>query len=113
LAATIAVVFAVGLAGCKSKPVEEKAAPPTEPTVEKVELPPAPADFPELKIPEDNPQTPASDSRKDRAGSPALLRRAPERRRLTFLLFMSPERKRQRWGDTARRRREGAAADAA
>ena len=58
LSATIAIVFAVGLAGCKSKPVEEKAAPPTEAPAEKAELPPAPADFPQMKIPEDNPQTP-------------------------------------------------------
>jgi cytochrome c peroxidase len=57
-AATLVVVFAVGLASCKSKPAEEKAAPPAEAPVEKVELPPAPADFPQMKIPEDNPQTP-------------------------------------------------------
>ncbi|MGB8331907.1 MAG: cytochrome c peroxidase [Polyangiales bacterium] len=58
LAATIFVAFAVGLASCKSKPAEEQAAPPAaEPTVEKVELPPAPSAFPQLKIPEDNPQT--------------------------------------------------------
>ena len=55
----LAIVFAVGLAGCKSKPAEEKAAPAAAPPpAEKVELPPAPADFPQLKIPEDNPQTP-------------------------------------------------------
>ena len=46
IAASLSIVFAVGLAGCKSKPVEEKAAPPTEAPAEKVELPPAPADFP-------------------------------------------------------------------
>jgi cytochrome c peroxidase len=54
LGVTISVVLAVGLSGCKSKPAEEKAAPPAE----KVELPPAPAEFPQMKIPEDNPQTP-------------------------------------------------------
>jgi cytochrome c peroxidase len=58
LAATLAVVFAFGLASCKSKPVEDQAAPPTEPAAQRVELPPAPADFPKIKIPEDNPQTP-------------------------------------------------------
>jgi cytochrome c peroxidase len=58
LAAGLTVVFAMGLASCKSKPAEEKAAPPTEAPAEKVELPQAPADFPKLKIPEDNPQTP-------------------------------------------------------
>ena len=58
LAATLTIVFAFGLAACKSKPAEEKAAPPAEAPVEKVELPPAPADFPQMKIPEDNPQTP-------------------------------------------------------
>ena len=58
IAASLSIVFAVGLAGCKSKPVEEKAAPPTEAPAEKAELPPAPADFPQMKIPEDNPQTP-------------------------------------------------------
>jgi cytochrome c peroxidase len=59
MAATLSIVFAVGLASCKSKPVEEKAAPPApEPPAEKAALPPAPADFPQMKIPEDNPQTP-------------------------------------------------------
>jgi cytochrome c peroxidase len=59
LAATISVVFAVGLASCKSKPVEEKAAPPVaELPAEKATLPPAPSEFPQIKIPEDNPQTP-------------------------------------------------------
>jgi len=58
LAACLVVVLAVGLASCKRKPAEEKAAPPAEVPVEKVELPPAPAVFPQLKIPEDNPQTP-------------------------------------------------------
>lgn len=56
LAASLFIVFA--FSACKSKPAEEKAAPPPEPPVEKVELPPAPAAFPELKIPEDNPQSP-------------------------------------------------------
>ena len=46
------------LIACESKPAEEKAPPPAEPAAEKVALPPAPAEFPELKIPEDNPQTP-------------------------------------------------------
>ncbi len=58
LAASLVVLFAFGLAACKSKPIEEKAPPVVEPTVEKVELPPAPADFPAMKIPADNPQTP-------------------------------------------------------
>ena len=58
-------VFATGLAiafvlvSCKSKPaVEEEAAPVEEPPAEKVEIPPAPGQFPDLKIPEDNPQSP-------------------------------------------------------
>jgi len=64
VAATLSVVFAVGLTACKSKPVEEKAAPPAAvppaaaPSAEKAELPPAPAEFPQMKIPADNPQTP-------------------------------------------------------
>jgi cytochrome c peroxidase len=58
LATSLVVVFAVGLPACKSKPVEDKAAPPAEAPAEKVELPPAPADFPQLKIPEDNLQSP-------------------------------------------------------
>lgn len=58
LTAILAVVFAFGLASCESKPAEEKAAPPTERAAEKVELPLAPLDFPQMKIPEDNPQTP-------------------------------------------------------
>lgn len=57
-AAILAVVSAFGLASCKSKTAEEKAAPPAEPPAEKVVLPPAPADFPQMKIPEGNPQTP-------------------------------------------------------
>ncbi len=58
--AVLLIVFSIGLAGCKSKPAEEKVEPTAaEPApTEKVEVPPAPADFPELKIPEDNPQTP-------------------------------------------------------
>jgi cytochrome c peroxidase len=58
LAAALTIVFAFGLAACKRKPVEETAAAPAEAPAEKVELPPAPADFPQMKIPEDNPQTP-------------------------------------------------------
>jgi cytochrome c peroxidase len=58
LAATLTIVFAFGLAACKSKPAEEEAAPSAEAPADKVELPPAPADFPQMKIPEDNPQTP-------------------------------------------------------
>jgi cytochrome c peroxidase len=58
LATSLVVVFAVGLASCKSKPAEEEAEPSAEPPAEKVELPPAPAEFPQMKIPEDNPQTP-------------------------------------------------------
>lgn len=56
LAASLLIVFAV--AACKSKPAEEKAAPPAEAPVKKVEMPPAPAAFPELNIPEGNPQSP-------------------------------------------------------
>ncbi len=56
LAASLLILFA--LSACKSKPAEDKAAPPSAPATEKVEAPPAPAAFPELKIPEDNPQTP-------------------------------------------------------
>jgi len=59
LATSIFVVFAFGLAACKSKPAEEQAAPTAaEPPGEKIELPPAPSEFPQLKIPGDNPQTP-------------------------------------------------------
>jgi cytochrome c peroxidase len=58
LSATLAIVLAVGLASCTSKPAEDTVAPPTKPTAEKAELPPAPADFPPMKIPADNPQTP-------------------------------------------------------
>jgi len=54
-AATLVAAFA--LASCKSKPAEEESVPPGEPMAQKVELPPAPAKFPELKIPADNPQT--------------------------------------------------------
>ena len=50
--ATLAVAFALG--SCKSKTAEETPAP----VAKKVELPPAPAEFPKLKIPDDNPQTP-------------------------------------------------------
>ena len=56
LSASLGVVFAIGLASCKSKPVEE-AAPTPQPTVEKAQAPAAPAEFPEMKIPADNPQT--------------------------------------------------------
>jgi len=56
LAASLFVVFA--FAACKGKPAEEKAAPPPEAPAAKVEMPPAPAAFPALKIPKDNPQTP-------------------------------------------------------
>jgi cytochrome c peroxidase len=58
LAVTLVLVFAAGLASCKSKPAEDKPAPPEEPAAAKVELPPAPVEFPPLKIPEGNPQTP-------------------------------------------------------
>jgi len=58
LAATISIVLAVGLASCKSKSVEDKAAlPSAEPAALKVTLPPAPAEFPVIEVPEDNPQT--------------------------------------------------------
>jgi len=57
LAASLFVVFA--FVACKSKPAEEKAAPPAEAPAERAEMPPAPAAFPELKIPEDNPRSPA------------------------------------------------------
>ena len=53
-----ALVFAFALASCKSKSLEDKSAPPAEPVAQKIELPPAPAEFPALKIPADNPQTP-------------------------------------------------------
>jgi len=60
LVATFAIVFALGLASCtsKSEPVEDKAAPSTEPVAEKVELPPAPVDFPPMKVPAGNRQSP-------------------------------------------------------
>jgi cytochrome c peroxidase len=58
-AAAIVVVFAFGLASCKSKTAEEKAPPPVERPAEKVALPPAPVGFPGLKVPPDNPITPA------------------------------------------------------
>lgn len=54
--AGLLVVFAS--TSCKkSEPVEEQAAPREEPPVEKAAVPTAPAKFPELKIPEDNPQS--------------------------------------------------------
>ena len=56
LAASFVVVFVFGLAACKSKP-EEKVPPPGAPT-ETIKIPPAPGAFPEMKIPEDNPQSP-------------------------------------------------------
>jgi len=56
LAVSLFVVFA--FAACKTRPAEEKAAPPAVAPPAKVEIPPAPAAFPELKIPKDNPQTP-------------------------------------------------------
>ena len=58
--ASLIVVFAFGLASCKSKTAEEKPAHPTEAPAEKVEveIPPPPAAFPRLKIPPDNPVTP-------------------------------------------------------
>ena len=56
IAASLAVAFA--LASCKSKPAEEEPAPTADAPAEKAVLPPAPADFPALKIPADNPQTP-------------------------------------------------------
>ncbi len=55
LAAGLFIVLC--LPACKKKPDEEQAAQPPVPPADKVELPMAPADFPELKIPEDNPQT--------------------------------------------------------
>jgi cytochrome c peroxidase len=55
-AASLAI--ALTLASCKSKPSEEEAPKPSEAPPSKAALPPAPADFPALKIPEDNPQTP-------------------------------------------------------
>jgi cytochrome c peroxidase len=60
LAATFAIVFALGLASCtsKSEPVEDKAAPSTEPVAERVELPLAPVDFPPMKVPAGNRQSP-------------------------------------------------------
>lgn len=58
LAATLALAFAFGLASCKSQPAEEEPAAPAEPVVPKVELPPAPVDFPAIRIPAGSPQTP-------------------------------------------------------
>lgn len=52
------ILAAVGLASCTPKKAEEEAVPEPEPAEKKVELPKAPAEFPALKIPEDNPQTP-------------------------------------------------------
>ena len=56
--ASLIVVSALALASCKSKTAEEKAPPPVEPPAGKVELPPAPVDFPGLKFPKDNPASP-------------------------------------------------------
>ncbi len=56
LVASLSIVFA--FAGCKSKPADEKAAPPAVAPAKDVAMPPAPAAFPALKIPEDNPQSP-------------------------------------------------------
>ena len=51
------VIAATLFTACTRKPAEQE--PPSEPAAEKaVELPPAPAEFPQLKVPEDNPQTP-------------------------------------------------------
>lgn len=54
--AAITVSLAFALSACKGKSVEEKAEAPAE--TKEVELPPAPSGLPEMKIPEDNPQTP-------------------------------------------------------
>lgn len=53
LTAVACVVFAIGLSSCKSKPADKEPAP-----TKAVELPKAPADFPALAIPADNPQSP-------------------------------------------------------
>ena len=56
-ATTAALVFT--LTSCKGKPAEEEgAAPPAEAPTEKVELPPAPSAFADVKVPADNPQSP-------------------------------------------------------
>jgi cytochrome c peroxidase len=57
IVASVVVVSTLGLASCKSKPAKEEVTPPAETSTEKAELPSAPAAFPPLKIPEDNPQT--------------------------------------------------------
>lgn len=53
LTAVACVVFAIGLSSCKSKPADQEPAP-----TKAVELPKAPAGFPALAIPADNPQSP-------------------------------------------------------
>jgi cytochrome c peroxidase len=59
LTAFIALLVASGSLGCKSKPAEEEAATPPAATAPKApELPKAPSQFPQMKIPEGNPQTP-------------------------------------------------------
>jgi cytochrome c peroxidase len=54
----VSAVIVLTLASCKSKPAEDAAERPAETPTVKAELPPAPAAFPALNIPADNPQTP-------------------------------------------------------
>jgi len=55
VAITMAIAFT--LTSCKSKPADDEVSRPAEAPVERAALPPAPAGFPSLKIPADNPQT--------------------------------------------------------
>jgi cytochrome c peroxidase len=56
----VGAALLVFVAACTSKPAEkeEKEVEEAPKPAEKAELPPAPSELPELKIPEDNPQTP-------------------------------------------------------
>ena len=58
IAASFAFAFAFALSSCTSKPAEDEAPKRAEAPTTEAALPPAPEDFPALKIPKDNPQTP-------------------------------------------------------
>lgn len=58
LAAALLSIVAFGSVACTKSAEEKPEAPAEEEPEKKAELPPAPSEFPELKIPEDNPQTP-------------------------------------------------------
>lgn len=53
----LTICVSASLVSCKSKPAGEEAQAPAPPPAQTKELPPAPSGFPEMKIPDDNPQT--------------------------------------------------------